>query len=124
MAVKNPSIVPVSELTAKQAEAEHARLTAEIAQHDKRYYQEDRPSITDAENDALRVRYDAIIDLQEQVKGAVMARAARGAVHGYDRSSVRESVSTLLRRLPSACRRVSMFGLTPVTPPKSLPNGL
>ena len=60
MAVKNPSMVPVSELTAKQAKAEHARLTAEIAQHDKRYYQEDRPSISDAEYDALRSRYNAI----------------------------------------------------------------
>ena len=60
MAVKNPSLIPVSELTAKQAKAEHARLTAEIAQHDKRYYQEDRPSITDAEYDELRARYNAI----------------------------------------------------------------
>jgi DNA ligase (NAD+) len=51
---------PVDFLTAKQAKAEHARLTAEIAQHDKRYYQEDRPSITDAEYDALRARYSAI----------------------------------------------------------------
>ncbi len=47
-------------LTAKQAKAEYARLTAEIAQHDKRYYQEDRPSITDAEYDELRKRYNAI----------------------------------------------------------------
>ena len=51
---------PVDFLTAKQAKAEHARLTAEIAQHDKRYYQEDRPSISDAEYDALRSRYAAI----------------------------------------------------------------
>src|SRR5580765_4929124 len=51
---------PVDFLTAKQAKAEHARLTAEIAQHDKRYYQDDRPSITDAEYDALRSRYNAI----------------------------------------------------------------
>ena len=29
-------------LTAKQAQAEHARLTAEIGGHDKRYYQDDR----------------------------------------------------------------------------------
>ena len=39
---------PVEFLTAKQAKAEHARLTAEIARHDKRYYQEDRPTIADA----------------------------------------------------------------------------
>src|SRR6187402_65020 len=51
---------PVDFLTAKQAKAEHARLTAEIAQHDKRYYQDDRPSIADAEYDALRARYNAI----------------------------------------------------------------
>jgi DNA ligase (NAD+) len=51
---------PVEFLTAKQAEAEHARLTKEIAGHDKRYYQDDRPSITDAEYDALRIRYNAI----------------------------------------------------------------
>src|SRR5215510_4641414 len=51
---------PVDLLTAKQAKAEHARLTAEIAQHDKRYYQDDRPSITDAEYDELRARYNAI----------------------------------------------------------------
>jgi DNA ligase (NAD+) len=52
--------MPVDFLTAKQAKAEHARLTAEIAQHDKLYYQDDRPSITDAAYDALRARYNAI----------------------------------------------------------------
>jgi len=51
---------PVDLLTAKQAQAEHARLTQEIGEHDKRYYQQDRPSISDAEYDALRQRYSAI----------------------------------------------------------------
>ena len=51
---------PVDLLTAKQAKAEHARLTVEISQHDKRYYQQDRPTVTDAEYDALRARYTAI----------------------------------------------------------------
>ena len=51
---------PVDLLTAKQAKAEHARLTAEISAHDKRYYQQDRPAISDAEYDALRARYNAI----------------------------------------------------------------
>jgi DNA ligase (NAD+) len=51
---------PVDLLTAKQAKAEHARLTVEISAHDKRYYQQDRPTITDAEYDALRARYTAI----------------------------------------------------------------
>ena len=51
---------PVELLTAKQAKAEHARLTVEISEHDRRYYQQDRPTISDAEYDALRKRYNAI----------------------------------------------------------------
>jgi heptosyltransferase I len=35
-------------------------------------------------------RYDAILDLQEQVKGSVIARAALGVRHGFDRASTRE----------------------------------
>jgi DNA ligase (NAD+) len=51
---------PVEFLTARQAKAEHARLTAEISEHDRRYYQQDRPTVTDAAYDALRARYNAI----------------------------------------------------------------
>jgi DNA ligase (NAD+) len=51
---------PVALLTPKQAKAEYARLQTEISAHDKRYYQQDRPSITDAEYDDLRKRYNAI----------------------------------------------------------------
>ena len=35
---------PVDLLTEKQAKAEYARLQSEITQHDKRYYQQDRPT--------------------------------------------------------------------------------
>jgi DNA ligase (NAD+) len=56
----NTDKTPVELLTKKQAQGEHARLQTEIAGHDKRYYQDDRPSITDAEYDALRQRYNAI----------------------------------------------------------------
>ncbi len=51
---------PVELLTARQAKAEHARLTVEISEHDRRYYQQDRPTITDAAYDTLRARYNAI----------------------------------------------------------------
>ena len=51
---------PVELLTARQAKVEHARLTVEISEHDRRYYQQDRPTITDAAYDALRTRYNAI----------------------------------------------------------------
>jgi DNA ligase (NAD+) len=51
---------PVDDLTEKQAKAEHARLAAEIAEHDRRYYQDDAPTVSDAEYDRLRQRYTAI----------------------------------------------------------------
>jgi len=51
---------PVGDLTEKQAKAEHARLAAEIAGHDRRYYQDDAPSVSDAEYDKLHRRYGAI----------------------------------------------------------------
>ncbi len=60
MASKDKSKTPVEALTEKQAKAEHARLADEIAGHDRRYYQEDAPSITDGEYDELRRRYAAI----------------------------------------------------------------
>src|SRR5215471_10639124 len=50
----------VEDLTEKQAKAEYTRLQAEIAGHDRRYYQDDAPTVSDAEYDALRRRYNAI----------------------------------------------------------------
>jgi DNA ligase (NAD+) len=52
--------VAVDELTEKQAKAEYARLQTEIAGHDRRYYQDDAPTVSDAEYDALRRRYNEI----------------------------------------------------------------
>src|SRR5579864_241733 len=60
MAAKDIAKLPVDDLTEKQAKAEHARLGGEIAEHDRRYYQDDAPSVSDAEYDALRRRYGAI----------------------------------------------------------------
>ncbi len=46
---------------------------------------------------ALRAeRYTAVLDLQEQLKGALIARLARGVRHGFDRRSAREPLATLL----------------------------
>ncbi|SRR6266511_1999177 len=46
--------------------------------------------------DVARERYDAVLDLQEQVKGALIAAFARGPRHGPDRASIREAAATLL----------------------------
>src|SRR5450830_1229680 len=52
--------IKISDLTEAKAKAELKRLAAEIAEHDKRYYQEDKPTVTDAAYDALRQRNAAI----------------------------------------------------------------
>src|SRR5947208_1421330 len=54
------SKLAVEEMTPRQAEREHARLELEIKAHDERYYQKDAPTVSDAEYDALRQRYNAI----------------------------------------------------------------
>src|SRR5215212_7491392 len=60
MAARDDSKILVGDLSAKQAKVEHARLHADLIEHDRRYYQNDAPTISDAEYDALRKRYGAI----------------------------------------------------------------
>jgi DNA ligase (NAD+) len=57
---RDPSRLDVSELSEREADTELERLAAEIARHDRRYYQEDAPTISDAAYDALRQRNEAI----------------------------------------------------------------
>jgi DNA ligase (NAD+) len=57
---KTKTLTDVADLTGAQAKVEHKRLTLEIERHDKAYYQEDAPKISDAEYDALRKRFNAI----------------------------------------------------------------
>ncbi len=52
--------VPVGEMTAEQAADELARLAGEIERHDRLYYQEDSPAVSDSEYDALRRRNETI----------------------------------------------------------------
>src|ERR1700744_3533070 len=50
----------VAKLTKAQAKVEHKRLTLELESHDRAYYQDDAPKVSDAEYDARRQRFNAI----------------------------------------------------------------
>ena len=52
----------VADLTTDEAGVEVSRLTSEIRKHDRAYYQNDAPKISDAAYDALRARLIAIED--------------------------------------------------------------
>src|ERR1700754_2330288 len=54
------ALVDVAKLTKPRAKVELMRLALELEGHDKRYYQDDAPVVTDAEYDALRQRFNAI----------------------------------------------------------------
>jgi DNA ligase (NAD+) len=54
------AVLPVEALDAAQAEAELARLAAEIGRANRAYHTQDAPEISDAEYDALKLRNAAI----------------------------------------------------------------
>src|SRR6478735_2208778 len=60
MSSRTSNNIPIAELTEAQAKAELKRLAAEIGAHDRRYYQEDAPTVSDAAYDALRRRNEEI----------------------------------------------------------------
>jgi DNA ligase (NAD+) len=95
MVPKNNSKLSVDGLTATQAKAEHARLEAEIAAHDRRYYQEDAPSVSDAEYDRLRQRYGAIEVRFPQLRTATSLTARVGAAPSARFAKVRHAVPML-----------------------------
>ncbi|PVB61752.1 NAD-dependent DNA ligase LigA [Labrenzia sp. 011] len=56
MTDSSTSQIDIDDLTREEALVELKRLAAEIAEHDRRYHQEDAPTISDADYDALRRR--------------------------------------------------------------------
>jgi DNA ligase (NAD+) len=57
---KKIQVVPIEDMTPPEARAEHARLGEEIAEHDRRYYRDDAPTVSDADYDAMRRHYEAL----------------------------------------------------------------
>ncbi|MCW0232727.1 MAG: NAD-dependent DNA ligase LigA [Ferrovibrio sp.] len=76
---------PVAELSPRQAKLEHARLEEEIAAHDKRYHQQDAPTVSDADYDALKRR---LLEIEDQFPdlatlGGVSSRIGAAPASGF-----------------------------------------
>jgi DNA ligase (NAD+) len=95
MASKDTAKLLVDDLTEKQAKAEHARLAAEIAAHDRRYYQNDAPTVSDAEYDTLRRRYGAIEARFPQLRTLESLTQRVGAAPSARFAKVRHAVRML-----------------------------
>ena len=95
MVRKEKTKSPVEDLTEKQAEAVHARLAKEIAEHDRRYYQQDAPTVSDAEYDRLRQRYNAIEARFPQLRTAESLTQHVGAAPSARFAKVRHAVPML-----------------------------
>jgi len=75
------------------ARADHARLGAEIAEHDRRYHQDDAPTVSDADYDALRRQYEALEQAHPELVDAQSAKV--GAAPSEKFAKVRHSVPML-----------------------------
>jgi DNA ligase (NAD+) len=82
-------------LTLKKAQGEHARLQADIAEHDRRYHGEDAPIISDAEYDALRRRYTELEEAFPQLADADSLSRKVGAAPSEKFAKVRHRVPML-----------------------------
>ena len=82
-------------LTLTKAQEEHARLQAEIAEHDRRYHGEDAPIISDAEYDALRRRYTELEEAFPELADADSANRKVGAAPSEKFAKVRHRVPML-----------------------------
>src|SRR5580658_5545141 len=111
-------------LTLAKARAEHARLQAEIAEHDRRYHGEDAPTISDAEYDALRRRYTALEEAFPKLADADSANRKVGAAPSEKFAKVRHRVAMLSlgnifadEEVEEFCARVRRFlGLSESAP--------
>ena len=87
--------IGIEVLTSEQAEVELSRLAREIAIHDTAYYQNDTPTISDADYDKLRRRNEAIEARFPELKRAdsPSERVGAPAVSGFGK--VKHSVPML-----------------------------
>jgi DNA ligase (NAD+) len=113
-----------TKLTLAKARAEHARLGVEIAEHDRRYHGEDAPTISDAQYDELRRRYNALEAAFPQLAGADSANRKVGAAPSEKFAKVRHAAPMLSlgnifadEEVEEFCARVRRFlGLSDSAP--------
>jgi DNA ligase (NAD+) len=77
------------------ARAEHARLGEEIKAHDDRYYREDAPTVSDADYDDLRRRYQALEAAFPELADADSLSRKVGAAPSEKFAKVRHAVPML-----------------------------
>ena len=110
--------------TLAKAREEHARLEAEIAEHDQRYHGQDAPTISDAVYDALRRRYTALEEQFPKLVDADSANRKVGAAPSEKFAKVRHPVPMLSlgnifadEEVEEFCARVRRFlGLSESAP--------
>jgi DNA ligase (NAD+) len=74
---------------------EHVRLGAEIAEHDRRYHGEDAPTISDADYDALRRRYEALEQAHPELADLESVSRKVGAAPSEKFAKVKHAVPML-----------------------------
>jgi len=115
---------PPDPLSPEAAHAEHARLGAEIAGHDRRYHGDDAPTISDGEYDALRRRYVALEEAHPDLAGPDSLSRKVGAAPSKEFAKVRHAVPMLSlgnvfddEEVEEFCARVRRFlGLDETAP--------
>jgi DNA ligase (NAD+) len=103
------STADVAKLTKAQAKAQVRRLAEEIAEHDKLYYQEDAPLISDADYDAMRLRLETIEARFPELRSAESPTVKVGAAALEKFGKVRHRVPMLSLSNAFAVEEVEEF---------------
>lgn len=125
------SEIAVDDLTLDRAREELARLTTELAYHDRLYHQQDAPEVSDADYDALKLRALAIEDRfpeltredsPSQVVGAAVSSQFAEVRHGvpmlsldnaFDAQEVRDFEARIRRFLKLPADEPVAFAVEP-----------
>ena len=123
----SPLSTPPEDFSLDDARAEHARLGAELAEHDRRYHGEDAPIVSDAEYDALRRRYEALEAAHPSLAGATSLSRKVGAPANEKFAKVRHAAPMLSlsnifadEEVAEFCARVRRFLGLPEDAPLSV----